>query len=149
MAARRRTGRRGGRAGLHRLLSEHGEALEADLHRYYQLDLLDLFRGRLTWRKLGVLVRHLPLDSATVQAQLGYEPASRVEHLLYGLFDATQFANWQRVAMQTKKSKRSPAPKRLPRPGERAASPTGLPVTDLRDFQQRHQQRRQEVERAV
>ena len=149
MAARRRTGRRGGRAGLHRLLSEHGEALEADLHRYYQLDLLDLFRGRLSWRKLAVLVRHLPLDSATVQAQLGFLPASRTEHLLYGLLDASQLANWQRAAVNTKKSQRPPAPKRLQRPGERSTAPARPTVTDLRDFQQRHQQRRQEVERAV
>jgi hypothetical protein len=40
--------------------------VEADLARYYGIDLGDLWRGGLTPRRLAVLVRHLPADSATV-----------------------------------------------------------------------------------
>lgn len=51
------------------LISAHGEALEADLAPL-GIDLGDLRRrgGFLTWRKLGVLVRHLPPESATMTA---------------------------------------------------------------------------------
>lgn len=41
-----------------------------DLHRLYGLDLLDFFRGTHSWRKLALLVEHLPGSSATVEAQL-------------------------------------------------------------------------------
>lgn len=58
----------GGICGLVQLLREHGEAIEADLLRYYQVDLLDLYRGEMSWRRLRVLVRHLPLESATARA---------------------------------------------------------------------------------
>lgn len=57
-------------AGLHRLLEQHGEAVEADLERYYRRDLAEFFTGGLSARKLLVLVRHLPHDSATVQAMV-------------------------------------------------------------------------------
>ncbi|MGK4584545.1 hypothetical protein [Kitasatospora sp. HPMI-4] len=50
------------------LLSEHAEAIEADLLRYYRLDLLDYHRGSMSARRLRVLVRHLPEDSALGRA---------------------------------------------------------------------------------
>ena len=42
------------------VLRYRGEALEADLARYYQLDLADMWRGRLSVRRVSVLVHHLP-----------------------------------------------------------------------------------------
>lgn len=44
---------------LHLLLRDHADAVEADLQRFYQLDLADHPR-RLSTRRLLVLVRHLP-----------------------------------------------------------------------------------------
>lgn len=38
--------------------------MEADLSRYHQIDLRDLWRGRLTLRQIAVRVRWLPADSA-------------------------------------------------------------------------------------
>ncbi|MFI1580009.1 hypothetical protein [Embleya sp. NPDC020630] len=57
----------GGIAGLAYLLREHGEAIEADLLRYYRVDLLDLYRGEMSWRRLRVLIRYLPPESATAR----------------------------------------------------------------------------------
>lgn len=54
----------GGIAGLLRLLREHGEAVEADLQRYYGIRLGELVTGALTFRRLGTLVRNLPIESA-------------------------------------------------------------------------------------
>jgi hypothetical protein len=39
--------------------------VEADLLRYFQVDLLDLWRGRLSYRRLALLIRHLPSESWT------------------------------------------------------------------------------------
>lgn len=58
----------GGIAGLHRLLTEHGGAVESDLSRYHGLHLADLFTGHLTVRRLLVLIKHLPEDSALGRA---------------------------------------------------------------------------------
>ncbi len=40
-------------------MDRYGEAIEADLHDR-GLDLLDFFRGRHSWRKLLVILNHLP-----------------------------------------------------------------------------------------
>lgn len=53
------------------LLREHGEEIEADLLRVYGVDLLDLWRGRLTPRRLLVLIRGLPPGSALGRAMGG------------------------------------------------------------------------------
>jgi hypothetical protein len=88
----RRAGRQAWRiagklAGLCRLLNEHGGAIEADLLRFYQIDLLDFYRGTLSARRLGVLVRQLPAESATVRAiNDGQPPLSRVEQFIADLW---------------------------------------------------------------
>ena len=61
----------GGIVRLHRTLRDHRGALEADLLRYYRVDLLDLWRGQLSWRRLIVLWRGLPGDAASVIAERG------------------------------------------------------------------------------
>lgn len=53
------------------LLREHEDAVEADLQRYYQIDIADLWRGGLTVRRLSVLIQHLPADSAVAAAVTG------------------------------------------------------------------------------
>lgn len=70
--------RRGGIRGLRRLLSEHAEAIEADLQQFYGIALSDLAAGRLTWRRFGVLVRQLPSESRTAVIQRASAPARRV-----------------------------------------------------------------------
>ncbi len=54
----------GGIRSLHRLLTEHGEAIEADLRRYYQRSLTDLATGAMSIRELIAYVRHMPPGSA-------------------------------------------------------------------------------------
>lgn len=79
------------------LLTEHGEALEADFQRYYGLDLLDLWRGRLSARKASVLARQLPYGAQT-WISCGFDNAWSAEtHLTASLFDAVNVGNWQRA----------------------------------------------------
>lgn len=56
------------------MVADWGRQLEADLHRYYRLDLRDLWRphggrSRMTFRLLSVLYDGLPGDSLTKTAQ--------------------------------------------------------------------------------
>ena len=88
----------GGIAGLHRLITEHGEAIEADLARYYHRDLAEVFTGDLTWRQLAVLVAHLPAGSALAHALAAgdapwLDPAAT---LLAAAVEELRTANWQR-----------------------------------------------------
>lgn len=55
-------------SGLLRVVSTHPGPVEADLQRYYQVDLRDRWSGRLTLRRLLTLVLYLPDDSATAAA---------------------------------------------------------------------------------
>ena len=50
------------------LIDRYGEAIEADLHHWYGLDLLDFFTGRYSPRKLMVLIDGLPRTSHLRQA---------------------------------------------------------------------------------
>lgn len=45
--------------------------IEADLEREYRRDLADVWRGRMTLRKVAVLIRGLPPDGATARALAG------------------------------------------------------------------------------
>jgi len=76
------------------LLNEHGDEIEADLARFYRIDLCDFYRGRLSSRRLSVLIRHLPHDSALVTAINDGQPVwSSVEHLLADLWALLLRAN--------------------------------------------------------
>lgn len=67
--------------GLLHLLRTDGAMVEADLHRWYHIDLVDLWRGRLSLRKVGVLVRHLPSEAATIEKLTG-NPGWSLEAIL-------------------------------------------------------------------
>lgn len=61
--------------------------MEADLLRYYRLDLLDFYRGTLSTRRLRVLIRHLPPGSALVAALNEGRPGwTLTDHLLADLW---------------------------------------------------------------
>lgn len=62
------------------LLHDHADALEADLQRYYGIDLADLWHAGLSVRRLSVLIAGLPSDSLTAEALTGVPRAwSNVE----------------------------------------------------------------------
>jgi hypothetical protein len=105
----------GGIAGLVAFLREHGAAIEADLQHHYGVALSDLTTGRLSWRRLKVLIDGLPRTSNLVRAIHGDDADWGIaEHLLALNYDAAQVANWQRSADGAKGRNR---PKPFPRPG--------------------------------
>lgn len=73
---------------------------------------------RLSLRRLAVLIRGLPPDSATVRA---IDPAaqwSATEYLLAHVLDVLQVGNWLVVESNKRKGSRNPYPKPVPRPGD-------------------------------
>lgn len=66
--------RRGGIHGLVGLLSEHGEAIEADFQRYYHCRITDC-----SLRRFAALVKHLPPEAALWRAMGEF---TLTEHLL-------------------------------------------------------------------
>ncbi|MPY65037.1 hypothetical protein [Streptomyces spongiae] len=94
------------------------------------MDLLDWYRGRLSSRRLAVLVRHLPRDSATLLEIHGEATHwSVTDHLLACVVDQLAEANWMFATVnRDEDSEPLEYPKPVPRPAttrEPEAPPTG------------------------
>lgn len=111
------------------LIFHHGGALEADLQRFYRVDLRDLFRGGLTFRRLEVLIAHLPADAATVailapHVDTSVEPEherlwTTTQHLLATVVDQLSWLGWMQAAANSKQA--PPKPEPMKRPGAKKA----------------------------
>jgi len=136
----------GGRASLLELLRGHGEAIEADLQHHYGVDLRDIGTPALTWRRLRVLIQHLPADSSLSKAMNG-EAAEwgTAEYLLANVCDGVAALVWQGG-----NPKKNPKPKPLQRPGDRRSKrKRQVPLDEMRrrliDLRERERARKQEV----
>lgn len=135
-----RRGKPGGIVGLYRLIQEHGEAVEADLQHHYQVALTDLGR-RLSWRRLLVLIRHLPPSSSVAVLTHGPQWATG-DYLLAAAVDALHGANWQRSGGKGSR------PKPIPRPGDKSRAKTygnAIPIEDARRIIEARNGRRRRV----
>ncbi|WP_145499650.1 hypothetical protein [Streptomyces sp. CFMR 7] len=95
------------------------------------MDLLDWHRGRLTSRRLAVLVKHMPRDSA-VSRELDGDGAewTVTDYLLAAAVDHLAAANWMFASVNTDEEAEPlevPAP--VPRPGDRTG-PEETPVEE-------------------
>jgi hypothetical protein len=99
--------------GLLVFVREHGEAIEADLLRWYGLDLFDLGRPRLSMRRFRNLIGRLPRDAELWREMHGDVMAwGPVEHLVADLVDVERLALWQRGG-----NSKAPRPQPIDRPG--------------------------------
>lgn len=93
--------------------------------RFYHVDLpADLGTRRLTWRRLAVLLSHLPRESAYVQAVAGDTARwGDTEHLLAGVIDSIRVGNfYTAMAASNRRFKDPPSPPcPIPRPGDESA----------------------------
>ncbi|MET7810978.1 hypothetical protein ABZT26_08950 [Streptomyces sp. NPDC005395] len=88
------------------------------------MDLLDWHRGRLTSRRLAVLVKHMPRDSA-VNRELHGDGAewTVTDYLLAAAVDHLAAANWMFASVNTDEASEPPEPPvPVPRPGDEAPS---------------------------
>jgi hypothetical protein len=82
------------------------------------VDILDLGTPRLTWRRLGVLIRQLPPTSATWVSREGGDALwGLTEQLLAAVVDALNLGNWQRAAAGAAKGQQPKRPSPIARPG--------------------------------
>ncbi len=101
--------------------------MEADLLRYYRVDLLDYYRGKLSARRLRVLISHLPRQAALVR-ELHQEDSEwgLTEHLLAAVVDHLAVGNWLFASANSAEGADPPArPVPVPRPGISPAEPQG------------------------
>ena len=81
---------------------------------------MDLWRGRLSYRKLQALVGNLPQESATVRAISGdVADWTTDRELLAATVDRLNDLIWLTVEVNKKPRARNPRPDPVPRPTER------------------------------
>jgi hypothetical protein len=107
--------------------------------RYFGADLLDAYATppRLSLRRLAVMVRGLPADSATARAVEPYLQWSPTEHLLAHVLDVLRVGNWLVVESNKRKGSRNPYPKPIPRPGDEQEQPQRMTGHELSDWLQK------------
>ncbi|MFG2128289.1 hypothetical protein ACGFNV_10860 [Streptomyces sp. NPDC048751] len=96
------------------------------------MDLLDWHRDRLSARRLSVLIKHLPRDSA-LNRDLHGEAAewSVTDHLLAAAVDHLAAANWMFATVNTAEDGEAPEPPvPVPRPGDPPEEERDAPVGD-------------------
>lgn len=97
--------------------------------RFYGLDLLDLGTRRLSWRRLGSLLRFLPREAATVQEVVGDDATwSDQEYLSALLVDSVTHLGWMFTQVHFKNPPRKPPPQ-VRRPGDRTTTKDGVTRT--------------------
>ncbi|AXI78056.1 hypothetical protein [Peterkaempfera bronchialis] len=84
------------------------------------MDLLDWHRGRLSSRRLAVLVKHLPRESAITRELQGEGADWTVgDYLLAAAVDHLAAANWMFACVNTAEDSEPPEPPApVPRPGD-------------------------------
>ena len=106
----------------------YAEELEVDLQRYYNIPLTSL-GAELSWRRLLVLVEHLPpegalntaIRNATPEAELAQAtgdaaraPWSTLESLVASLIDELRNFAWMYASVHAKSAPKRPEPIRRP-----------------------------------
>ncbi|MBB5940079.1 hypothetical protein [Streptomyces zagrosensis] len=94
------------------------------------MDLLDWHRGRLTSRRLAVLVKHLPRDSATLHEIHGDAAGwSVTDYLLAAAVDHLAESNWMFATVnRDEDSEPLDYPQPTPRPGDESAAAEAPPA---------------------
>lgn len=126
------------------MIDQHGEELESDLIRFCNgTDLAWIWTGELSWRRLGVLVKFLPPESATktalrnetpldsirkAAADSDYGPWSQTDMLLAAVIDLLAWLKWAKTK-DGSEGKNAPEP--YPRPGVARKAATAANVVNL------------------
>lgn len=112
--------------GLGALVVEHFDAVEADFARFYGLDLPGLLWGPepVTYRRLSVLVRGIPAESALGVSTGGYRPGwGATEELLALLAELVDAGNRTFFRVHSKRGAQQPKPLEITRPPDPNEAP--------------------------
>ncbi|MCZ4119037.1 hypothetical protein [Streptomyces sp. H39-S7] len=105
-------------------IREYPDELEADLKEFFGVDLLDLWRGRLSLRSIHVYIKslmHKPGRSVLLAVMDETTQWGTTEHLLARVSDALELSNYlflKANMSDAAASERVPLPAPIPRPGE-------------------------------
>lgn len=101
------------------MLYEYPDEVEADLLEIFNVDICDLYTGRMSIRRLSVLIKRLlslPGRSALCSAVNEAAEWGTSEHLLATLVDELALSNYLFISANSKQ--RPPQPKPVRRPGD-------------------------------
>lgn len=84
--------------------------------------MLDLYRGNLSLRRLCVLLRFLPQESATARIYNVENTWTPAEYLLANVIDVLSEQVWVTIEMNRSKGRQSKPPEPFPRPGDPTTS---------------------------
>ncbi|WP_260988047.1 hypothetical protein [Streptomyces sp. CFMR 7] len=115
-------------------MREFPDELEADLLEFFHVDVLDFWRGRLSLRRIGVLIKALlrkPGRSALLQAMEVKAQWDEKTYLLARVSDAMELNNHLLIKanFNPDKTKDLPPPDPITRPGEPEMEPQ--PETEI------------------
>lgn len=120
-----------------------GEALEADLQRFYAVDLADLWRGNLRPRKAAVLATQLPPEASIYRQGDDDRLWSLEVQFLASILDQLKYSN----AVWTGQKK---PPQPIPRPGDAAREADRMAAVESKSKRwEERKRRRQERRRAL
>ncbi|WP_234431752.1 hypothetical protein [Streptomyces sp. NRRL S-241] len=109
-----------------RVIQDYQDELEADLLEFFQVDLLDLWRGRLSLRRVGVLINSLmkkPGRSTLLEAMDERTRWGESDYLLARISDALELSNYLFFKANAEDSDDLEQPDPIPRPGEPEPEP--------------------------
>jgi hypothetical protein len=119
-----------------RAVQEHGDELEADFLEFFGVDLLDLWRGRLSLRRVGVLIHslaHKPGRSSWLAAVDESAVWSVNDYLLARVSDALELSNYLFIKANSEDSSGLEIPQAIPRPGMPQPEETTAEFADGRE----------------
>ncbi|WP_344069355.1 hypothetical protein [Streptomyces crystallinus] len=112
-------------------MRDHSDALEADLLEVFSIDLLDLWTGGLSLRRLHVLITSLLARQGTGALVAAIDESAiwtHEAHILARISDALEAANWLFISANSAGDEALEAPEPMWRPGIEPSEPPP-PVT--------------------
>ncbi|MFD8018921.1 hypothetical protein ACFV6G_00590 [Streptomyces lavendulae] len=109
-----------------RVVQDYQDELEADLLEFFGVDLLDLWRGRLSLRRIGVLINSLmkkPGRSTLLEALDERTRWGESDYLLARISDALELSNYLYFKANAEDSDDLEQPDPIPRPGQPEPEP--------------------------
>ncbi|WP_338781733.1 hypothetical protein [Streptomyces sp. DG1A-41] len=115
-----------------RVIQEFPDELEADLLEFFGVDFLDLWRGRLSLRRVGVLIQSLmskPGRSTLLMAMDERAKWPESDYMLARMSDALELSNFLFLKANVDESdaRDLELPPPIPRPGEPEPQPERQP----------------------
>ncbi|WP_416972539.1 hypothetical protein [Streptomyces sp. 4F14] len=115
-----------------RVIQEFPDELEADLLEFFSVDLLDLWRGRLSLRRVGVLIRSLMSKPGRSTLLMAMDERARWpegDYMLARISDALELSNYLFLKANVDESdaKGLELPPPITRPGDPEPVPAPQP----------------------